>query len=220
MQDIFAVLFLVVATGKVPSPWAALLILLLPARPLLQRLLSGSGHGEMLPLTGFIFALGAYHLFELVGVKGDLGALIAGVLLASQAKANELSKSLMAFKDLFLIGFFLTIGLTALPSIDLVSVALVLCLLLPIKFLLFFGLFISLRLRARTAYLTSLMMSNYSEFGLIVGAVAVTGGMLETQWLVILALATAFSFVITSVLYKHSHQYYCKHKTYINPNSL
>ena len=150
MQDIFAVLFLVVATGKIPSPWAALLVLLIPARPLLQRLLSGSGHGEMLPLTGFIFALGAYHLFELVGIKGDLGALIAGVLLASQAKSTELSKSLMAFKDLFLIGFFLTIGLTALPSIELVSIALILCLLLPLKFLLFFGLFISLRLRART----------------------------------------------------------------------
>jgi predicted Kef-type K+ transport protein len=215
MQDIFAVLFLVVATGKIPLPWAALLVLLIPARPLLQRLLSGSGHGEMLPLTGFIFALGAYHLFELVGIKGDFGALIAGVLLASQAKSAELSKSLMAFKDLFLIGFFLTIGLTALPSIELVSIALILCLLLPLKFLLFFGLFISLRLRARTAYLTSLMISNYSEFGLIVGAVAVAGGMLEMEWLVILALATAFSFIVTSVLYKHSHHYYCKHKNHI-----
>jgi hypothetical protein len=90
-----------------------------------------------------------------------------------------------------------------------------LCLLLPLKFLLFFGLFISLRLRARTAYLTSLMMSNYSEFGLIVGAVAVAGGMLEMEWLVILALATAFSFIVTSVLYKHSHHYYCKHKNHI-----
>lgn len=212
IQDIFAVLFLVFATGKLPSAWAALLLLLIPLRPLLHRVVARAGHGEMLPLTGFIFALGAYHLFDYFGVKGDLGALIAGVLLASQAKASELSKSLMAFKDLFLIGFFLTIGLTALPSLELVSFALVLCLLLPIKLLLFFGLFISLRLRARTAYLTSLMMSNYSEFGLIVGAVAVTGGILDAQWLVILAIATAFSFIFTSILYKKSHQFYSHNK--------
>ncbi len=212
MQDIFAVIFLVVATGKIPSPWAISLCLLIPLRPVLQRILAGSGHGEMLPLTGFIFALGAYHAFEYVGVKGDLGALIAGVLLASNVKANELAKSLMAFKDLFLIGFFLTIGLTALPSLDLLLVALVLCLLIPVKFVLFFGLFIVLRLRARTAYLTSLMMSNYSEFGLIVGAVAVSSSMLDKEWLVVLAMATAISFVITSILYQRSHAYYFQYK--------
>lgn len=215
IQDIFAVLFLVSVTGNVPSPWAALLLLLVPLRPLLHRIINGSGHGEMLPLTGFIFTLGAYHLFDVVGVKGDLGALIAGVLLAGQAKASELSKSLMSFKDLFLIGFFLTIGLTALPTLELMSFALILCLILPVKFALFFAIFVSLRLRARTAYLSSLVMSNYSEFGLIIGAVAVSGGLLESQWLVILALATAFSFIVTSVFYQKSHQFYCNNKNRI-----
>ena len=208
MQDIFAVLFLVAATGKIPSAYALLLFLLIPITPVLRRLLEEAGHGELLPLTGFIFALGGYYLFDLVGIKGDLGALIFGILLAPSSKASELSKSLLAFKDLFLIGFFSTIGLTALPNLEMVLIALALTVFLPLKYFLFFLLFTKLRLRARTSYLASLVMSNYSEFGLIVIAVAVGTGMLSADWLVIMALSVSFSFVISSLLYKRSHERY------------
>ncbi|WP_395343232.1 cation:proton antiporter [Ningiella sp. W23] len=208
MQDIFAVLFLVFATGKVPSVFAIGLFALIPLAPLLKKLLFEAGHGELLPLCGFVFALGGYHLFELVGVKGDLGALIFGILLAGNSKASELSKSLLSFKDIFLIGFFLSIGLTALPDMQMTLIALLLTLIIPIKFILFFSLFTQLRLRARTSYLASLVMSNYSEFGLIVAAVAVSANMISDQWLVIIAMSVAFSFVISSILYKNSHNQY------------
>lgn len=212
MQDIFAVLFMVVATGKIPSPWALLLFLLIPVVPLLHKVLNKSGHGELLPLSGFILALGGYQLFELVGIKGDLGALIFGVLIAGHSKANELSKALLSFKDLFLIGFFLTIGLTALPTLEITAIALLITLLLPIKFYLFFLLLTKFRLRARTSFLSSLVMSNYSEFGLIVAAVAVSVGLLESVWLVIMALSVSFSFVFTSAIYKSSHKRYSSRK--------
>jgi predicted Kef-type K+ transport protein len=212
MQDIFAVLFLVFATGKVPSPWALSLFLLIPIVPIFHRLLNQSGHGELLPLSGFILALGGYELFELVGVKGDLGALIFGILIAGHSKANELSKSLLAFKDLFLIGFFLTIGLTALPTFEITGIALLITLLIPIKFFLFFKLLTQFKMRARTSFLSGLIMSNYSEFGLIVAAVAVSIGMLNEVWLVILALSVSFSFVFTSSIYKNSHKQYTKQK--------
>ena len=212
MQDVFAVVFLVAATGKLPSVYALGLLALFPAMPLINKIISKSGHGELLPLTGFILALGGYQLFELVNIKGDLGALIFGIMLAQHEKATELSKSLLSFKDLFLIGFFLTIGLTALPTLSMVGMALVFCLFLPFKAMLFFGLFTSLRLRGRTAYLSSLVLGNYSEFGLIVGAVAVSMGLLAESWLVIIALAVSISFVFTSILYKDSHSQYNRFK--------
>ncbi|GFD88791.1 potassium transporter Kef [Tenacibaculum sp. KUL152] len=212
MQDVFAVVFLVVATGKLPTVWALALLALFPAMPLIKKMINKSGHGELLPLTGFILALGGYHLFELVNIKGDLGALIFGIMLAQHEKASELAKSLLSFKDLFLIGFFLTIGLTALPDITMILMALVFCLLIPIKALLFFGLFTSLRLRGRTSYLSSLVLSNYSEFGLIVGALAVSLGLLGNTWLVVIALSVSISFVITSILYRTSHSQYHRYK--------
>ena len=213
MQDIFAVVFLVVATGKLPSPWALALLLLIPAMPLINRVIDRSGHGELLPLTGFILALGGYHLFELVNIKGDLGALVSGLVIAKHSKASELAKSLLSFKDLFLIGFFLSIGLTALPSFDMLMLAAVLCLLLVVKAAMFFIIFVKLHLRARTAYLTSLVMSNYSEFGLIVGAMAVSIGLLAPSMLVTIALALSFSFIVTSVLYRKSHAIYHRYKS-------
>jgi glutathione-regulated potassium-efflux system ancillary protein KefC len=215
MQDIFAVLFMVVATGKIPSVWAPLLLLLYFAKPLFKKSLEIVGHGELLPLCGFLLAIGGYELFELVGIKGDLGALVIGMFWAPHNKAAELSKSLMSFKDLFLIGFFLNIGFTALPTLDLVLTALLLCLFIPIKFLLFFRLFTWLKLRARTSYLASLVLSNYSEFGLIVVALLVSNGVLEAKWLVTLALALSFSFLVTGLLYRSSHNQYNRFKHYL-----
>lgn len=208
LQDIIAVIFLVIATGKTPSIWALALLLLLFVRPLLGRLLSRSGHGELLVLVGFFLALGSAELFSLVNLKGDLGALVLGMLLAPEPKANELYKSLMNFKDIFLIGFFLSIGFTALPSWEALTIAAGLTLLLPIKFALFFGLFIFFKLRARTAFLAALALMNFSEFGLIVAITSVEQGWLSSDWLVAIALAVSLSFIVSSYLYKNAHNIY------------
>ena len=39
------------------------------------------GHGELQLLFGFLVALGVYELFELLHLKGGLGALLAGALI-------------------------------------------------------------------------------------------------------------------------------------------
>lgn len=216
MQDILAVIFLASATGKVPSVYAIGLLALPFARPMLDKLIDAAGHGELLPLTGFFLALGGYELFDIVGVKGDLGALVFGLILSSHVKASELSKALLGFKDLFLIGFFLSIGFTALPTFEMVTMALFICLLIPIKFILYFLFLTRLKLRGRTSYLSGLSLSNYSEFGLIVVALAVANGWIEEVWLVILAIAVSISFVISSVAYKFAHRIYTSKKAVIN----
>ncbi|WP_415885563.1 cation:proton antiporter [Neptuniibacter sp. QD37_6] len=212
MQDIVAVLFLVAATGKIPSIWALGLFGLVFVRPLLNHLLMRAGHGELLPLAGFFLALGGYELFNLVGVKGDLGALVFGMLLSTHPKAGELTKSLLSFKDLFLIGFFLSIGFTALPDWSMLGMAAILAVLIPLKYIMFFGIFTRLNLRGRTSYLCALALSNFSEFGLIVAYLCVDSGWLSKEWLVILALAVSLSFILTSVIYRSAHSFYLRHK--------
>ncbi len=216
MQDIAAVAFLVLATGEVPTVYAFALLALPLLKPLIGKLLSSAGHGELLPLTGFFLALGGYELFYLVGVKGDLGALILGILLSNHAKASELAKSLLSFKDLFLIGFFLSIGFTALPNVEMMAMAAFISVLLPFKFLYFFWVFNRLQLRGRTSFLSGLLLTNYSEFGLIVVALSVSNQWLHPDWLVILAIAVSFSFILTSVAYRFAHSIYADHKKRIN----
>jgi predicted Kef-type K+ transport protein len=214
IQDIIAVAFLVIATGKTPSIWAVALFALFILKPFINKVISHAGHGELIPLMGFFLALGSYELFELLGIKGDLGALLIGMFLASHPKASEINKSLMSFKDLFLIGFFLSIGFTALPNWQMLGISAVLTLLLPIKFILFFALFCSLKLRCRTAYLSALILSNFSEFGLIVAALSVKSGWLSNQWLVILALSVSLSFILTNVVYRYAQQIFTINKSF------
>ena len=126
VQDIAAVLFLAISTAKMPSIWALLLIAALyPMRPVLFRLMRQAGHGEMFILFGFVLALGGAELFELVGLKGDLGALVLGVLVASHPKSDELNKTMLGFKDIFLLGFFLSVGLSGSPTLELLIAAMI-----------------------------------------------------------------------------------------------
>jgi predicted Kef-type K+ transport protein len=201
VQDIVAVVFIAVSAGKVPSPWAVLLIGLIPLRPLLFKLLEKVGHGELLVLMGWLLPLAGAALFEVFGIKADLGALVLGVLLAGHPKTNELAKVLLSFKDLFLIGFFLSIGLSGELTWEAFATALLLvALILPVKTLLYFLLMTSQRMRARSATLAALSLANYSEFGLIVGAIGVSAGLLGSYWLSVLAIALAISFLIAAPL--------------------
>jgi predicted Kef-type K+ transport protein len=210
IQDIAAVGFVAVSAGKVPSPWALALVLLIPLRHVLQYLLARTGHGELMILFGIVLAVGGADLFELVEMKGDLGALVVGMLLANHPKASELAKALLGFKDLFLIGFFLSVGMTALPGWTEVIVASLLLLLLPLKVALYFGFFSLFKLRARSAWQSSLNLANYSEFGLIVGAIAVGAGWLPAPWLAVFAIALSVSFVISAPLASSGDSLYAR----------
>jgi len=205
IQDLAAVLFLAFSAGKIPTIWSVLLLLLIPGRRLLLWVLSRAGHGELLLLFGLSLAIGTSELFELVHMKGDLGALLIGVAVAHHPKARELAKSLLDLKDLLLVGFFLSIGLQGMPSPAMILFAFGLVLLLPYKWYLFQTLMLWFGLRGRTAFLGGLSLTNYSEFGLIVAAVGVDNGWLDSQWLAVIALALAFSFIAAAPAASRSH---------------
>jgi glutathione-regulated potassium-efflux system ancillary protein KefC len=136
----------------------------------------------------------------LVGLKPDLGALAAGLIVANSAKSEELSKTLLYFKEFFLVAFFLRIGLLGDLEWWMLKVSFFLLLLIPIKSFLYFWMLTRFKLRARTSFWISLSLSNYSEFALIVGAVAASSGLLEGDWLLVFVLTVTLSFLISSPL--------------------
>jgi len=217
MQDIFAVLFLAVSAGNIPSPWALSLFALIPLRGVLMSLMNRAGHGELQILFGLALAFGGWSLFKAVDVKGDLGALIVGALLAAHPAAGEMSKKLLGFKDLLLVCFFLSIGMSGTISVSALLVALGLAVLVVLKVILYFGVFTRFRLRAHTSLFASLALANYSEFGLIVGAIAVANGWLSGDWLVIIALALTLTFIVAAPLNTRSRDLYKKLQAHISP---
>ena len=210
MQDILAVLFLTFSTGKIPTLWALpLLAALLFGRKILQRLIERSGHGEMIALCGLFLALFVgSEGFTYVGLKGDLGALFIGILVGTHPRANELSKSLSGITDLLLVGFFLQIGLQGSLTVESLIWALFFVALLPLKSLGFFVIFTRFHLRARTAWMSALNLSTYSEFGLIVLALAVSKEWLGSEWLVSMALALSLSILVVSPLTRNADVLY------------
>ncbi|MCH5645330.1 MULTISPECIES: cation:proton antiporter family protein [unclassified Gordonia (in: high G+C Gram-positive bacteria)] len=207
MQDLIAVIFLTATAGHAPSPWALTLVGLWPLTLVARRVWGRLGHGEMQSLFGIVMALvPGYVWFSSVGLKGDLGALIVGMLLASHPAATELSRSLFHIKELLLVAFFVSIGLTGLPDMPTIGVALLMMVLLPIKAAGYTALLTLMKLRYRTAILAGLGLMNYSEFGLIVVSVGVSAGLLTHTWLVELSIAVALSFVISAVVNGRGNQ--------------
>ncbi len=165
----------------------------------------------MLILIGIFFALvvGA-GLFELVGMKADLGALILGMLLAGHSKASELSKALFNLKEIFLICFFLNIGLSVQPTLAGLALAVLILLLLPLKGVLYFWVLNRFKFRVRTSLMASFSLLNYSEFGLILGGLAYKMGWMGDDILVALALSVSMSFIVAAPINRKGHELYQK----------
>jgi predicted Kef-type K+ transport protein len=207
IQDIFAVIFLTFTTQKTPSLFIVLLPLYLyVAKSILSYILDESGHGELLTVFGFFatFIAGAM-VFYFLGLKPDLGALIIGMLLVDHAKSEELYDRMMNYKDFFLIAFFVSIGLKGIPDFQMVGIALFLLLLVLLKGGLFVFLFSFFNIKARTSFLSSISLTNYSEFGLITMYAGINSGLVGSEWLIILAIAMSFSFFLSSPLNTHVH---------------
>ena len=210
VQDVMAVIYLVLASGDYPTYWAIALLGLPLLKPLLARLFAVVGHGELLLLSGIMFALATAELFEWVHLKGGLGALAVGMLVASahRDKAKELYEKLIGLKNLLLIGFFLQIGYYGFPSAGMLGVAAVLSLLIVLRPIIYFSLLTLFGLRVRTSLLTGLALFNYSEFGLIIAASAVQQGMFSSEWVTTLSLAMSFSFFTATPINKKAHELY------------
>jgi predicted Kef-type K+ transport protein len=208
VQDIIAVVMLAMAGGSSPSPWAVLLLALPLARPLIFRFFERSGHEELLLLFGLLLALVGGYGFQELGLSSELGALLLGALVAGHPRAVELSDALWGLKELFLVAFFLQIGMTGVPTLHDVLLGVLFALLLPVKAALFFFVLLRFGLRARTSFLAALHLASYSEFALIVAGVAVRSGWLTPDWLVTLAVTVAISFAVTAPLGRNAHSLY------------
>lgn len=203
MQDLIALLVISIASGTAPSAWALLVFAIPLLKPLMYKLLDLCGHEELLVLLGLFLALVIGGLgFESVGLSSELGALAFGAMLANHPRAGELSQSLWSLKEVFLVGFFLQIGIGGLPDMHALVFAAVMGVLLPIKAILFFFLFLLFKLRARSAFLSSMSLTNYSEFGLIVASVVLP------EWLIPLAVTVSVSFLISAPLNRIAHPLY------------
>jgi glutathione-regulated potassium-efflux system ancillary protein KefC len=170
------------------------------------RFFTLSRNDELKLLLGIFLAFSGGELAKAIGVSEDLGALWMGALLAGHSEAKDLADKLWSLKEAFLIAFFLQIGLSGIPDSSQFMQALQLLLFLPLQGILFFLMFVFLRLRARTAFVTALALTTYSEFALITTRMITDTGLLPAYWNSVMGVAVALSLALAAPLNRFSHR--------------
>lgn len=158
---------------------------------------------EMLFGFALAWAFGIASLFHLAGFSAEVGALMAGVSLASLAYASEISTRLKPLRDFFLLLFFVTLGeklnlaniqAALVPALVFSTIAIMVK---PVSVQIGMGL---LRFTKQTGFKTAIHLSNISEFSVILAVLAHKNGLIDTKLIDILTLTTLITIAVSTYL--------------------
>jgi Kef-type K+ transport system membrane component KefB/Trk K+ transport system NAD-binding subunit len=163
--------------------------------PHFHRLISGSQ--EFLFLFAIAWGLGSAALFQKIGLSSEIGALLAGICLASQPYAQEIAARLRPLRDFFVIVFFIALGanlnlhhIGPMFSIILAS-AFIVIVAKPLVSMAIMGF---LGYTKRTSFKASVALAQVSEFSIVLVLLGQRRGLIDPS------LVTAITFIaLTSI---------------------
>ncbi len=156
---------------------------------------------------GFIVAA----LFKISGFSIETGALIAGVSLAAMPSRYEISARLSTLRDFFIVVFFILLGaqmvLTGLWDVVPMAITLSLFVLIgnPIILMVIMGLY---GYRKRTSFKTGLTVAQISEFSLILVALGMKLGHVDSRVLSAVTLIGLITIFCSSYMIMYSDKLY------------
>lgn len=164
------------------------------AMPRLSKFFASSQ--ELLFMFALMWAFGTATLFEISGFSIEVGALFAGVTLASLPYALEVSNRLKPLRDFFLVLFF--VGLGERLSLSSIGEAIIPALIFTAVVVIFKTFVIAgtlgrLSYTEQTSYKVAIHLSQISEFSVILAVFAQTSGLVGehvTNLLTLTALIT------------------------------
>ncbi len=169
--------------------------------PVLQKVISTSQ--EFLFLFAIAWGLGGASLFAKAGLSSEIGALLAGICLASQPYAQEISSRLRPLRDFFLIVFFITLGaglsfsnFSSMVGLLIVSVILAV-IIKPLAAMTGLGL---LGYTKRTSFKASVALAQVSEFSIVLIVLGRNRGLIDNNLASTITLITLVSIAVSSYL--------------------
>lgn len=193
--------------GNAALAIGAISALVAGGRLLLPRILEESAKersGEASLVLAAAAGLGAAVVTTAVGLSAELGAFIAGFVLASTPFRHQLSGQLSPMRDLFMAVFFTTVGfgLDVRVLVDQWPViAAGLVALLAIKASVIGGTAWALGATASVALAAGLALAQAGEFSLVILGVAVRRGVVPEATQSLLVALVVLSLVLTPSLY-------------------
>lgn len=178
------------------------------ARYLLPRLFHWVSH---YPEALFIWSLGWCFLFvaaaELLDLAPEVGAFLAGIGLAQLPYHEHLYRRVHPLMNFFLALFFVYLGLQIEPVAALQEWPLLVALILSVmvgKPIIFLFLLPRMGHGDRTTFLSSLTLSQSSEFSLILGALALGLGLIDETVFSVLGIIALMTMALSAYLIQYN----------------
>ncbi|MBP7006504.1 MAG: hypothetical protein QG644_429 [Patescibacteria group bacterium] len=173
---------------------------------------------ELLFMFSISWGLGLSALFYVYGFSLEIGALAAGVALASSSFSEEISSRMKPLRDFFILLFFVLlgseiilsdIGTVLLPAMVLSLFVLIGNPLIVIVVMNFLG------YKTRTGFLTGLALAQISEFSLILMALGYSFGHFSQEIVSLITLVGIITIVGSSYLIIHGDKIYPRIKFFL-----
>lgn len=148
----------------------------------------------------------------------EMGAFLAGLAIAQLPYSKQLQDHVNPLTDLFVMVFFVTVALDLEASQLLFywqEALITVLILMPAKFLIFFGLIYWQKFSVETTFLGSINMIQVSEFGIILGVAAAAGGFVGEEVLGYLTLLALVSMAISVYFIEYNHMLYDRLAPYL-----
>jgi Kef-type K+ transport system membrane component KefB len=164
---------------------------------------------ELLFLFAIAWGFGVASLFEIAGFSLEVGALFAGVALASSPYAQEIAARLKPLRDFFVVLFFIALGeslnvsnlrAALLPALLLSAIVI---LIKPLVTIAGMGL---LGYTKRTSFKTGINLSQISEFSIVLVVVASSAGLVRQEISAIITLVAIITITTSTYLMQYDNK--------------
>jgi Kef-type K+ transport system membrane component KefB len=200
----------VLATGARGVLFVVAIALL--ARYVLTRLLDRLARmPELVVLFGVAWAVAVAAASDYLGLSMEVGAFLAGVSLASTAYREALGARLVSLRDILILFFFIDLGSTMefSDAVDQIWPALLLSAFVlignPLIVMIVMGL---MGYRKQVSFLSGLAVAQISEFSLILTALGLSLGHIESPVLGLVTVVGVITIGLSTYLILYSKQIY------------
>lgn len=227
LQDFFAVAFLAIqpnlsnidAISIVVSASRVLTLVFgswLLAKYVLPALFKAvSKHAELLLILAMAWCFTMCGIANFLNLSMEMGALIAGISIASFPYHLDVAAKIISLRDFFITLFFVSLGLQIpMPSGNAIEMALLMsAAVIATRFLTVFTTLHRLGFANRVSLLSTINLSQISEFSLVLATLGISYNHISNDLLVSFILAMILTALISSFLIPRAHDIYKK----INP---
>ena len=177
--------------------------------PKMQKLIAGSQ--EFLFLFAIGWGFGIATVFEYFGFSIEIGALFAGVALATLPYAQEMASRLRPLRDFFIVVFFIVLGIGLnftgfigyLPII--IALSLVVIFIKPLIVMTVMGI---QGYTKNTSFKTGVNLSQISEFSLVLVVLASQQGLVRPELVSVITIVALLTIAYSAYAITYSNQLY------------